>query len=163
MTSISLRPLTKDDVVAIKTWPPYPPEFAGLDYSLRDGGWLDEYWGRPGAEILAAVDGTEIVGFSILVPEGNGIFEFRIALHPHRIGSGLGKKITSLTLNRGFSRHGAERIRLIVRKNNLRAQSLYSSLHFRQTGESIEMIQGVPVDFFKMEISREEFSKESEQ
>jgi nicotinamidase-related amidase/ribosomal protein S18 acetylase RimI-like enzyme len=159
MLMITLRPINDSDVPVIKAWPPYPSEFAELDYSLRDGGWLDKYRTKPGAEILAAVYGTEIVGFSILASDGNGIFEFRIALHPQRIGGGLGKKVLFLTLMRGFTFHGAERVRLIVRKNNLRAQALYTLYNFNRTGECIEQIQGEPVEFFTMEITREGFSK----
>ena len=49
-------PLTGPDISVIKSWPPYPAEFSGLDYALRDRGWLDEYDGKPGTELFVARD-----------------------------------------------------------------------------------------------------------
>jgi hypothetical protein len=48
-------------------------------------------------------------------------------------------------------------VRLIVRKNNLRAQKLYISMNFRPTGECTKDIHGSPVQFFSMEIDRRTF------
>jgi len=143
----------------IRGWPPYPPEFAGLDYSLRDGGWLDTYGNDPHNEIFAATDNGELVGFSLLLWGDDGGPELMVALCPGRIGSGIGKEVVRLTLERGFSRPGTGKIRLIVRKNNFRAQALYASLHFVRTGEMVKEVQGVPVEFFTMEIAREDFTR----
>ena len=84
--------------------------------------------------------------------------------HSTRTGSGEGsvRRWYLLTLTRGFYRPGVGRIRLIVRKNNFRAQALYMSLHFTRTGEITKEVQGVPVDFFTMEITREDFYKGEE-
>ena len=99
---ISLRPLQEPDISIIKSWPSYPAEFSGLDYALRDRGWLDEYVGKKGTEIFVAEDSGTLVGFSILTCEKGGSAEFRIALHPEWVGHGLGKTITRLTLPAGF-------------------------------------------------------------
>jgi len=155
---ITLRLLRDEDIPLIRAWPRYPPEFSGLDYCLRDGGWLDEYRSKPGAEILVAVEEGTIAGFSILSKDGPGIREFRIALHPDRIGRGVGSTITSLTLARGFSDPSVSAVRLIVRKNNIRAQRLYTSLSFEKTGECTKEILGTPVQFFTMAIDRQKFS-----
>ena len=157
---IALRPLADADVPVIKGWPPYPPEFAGLDYSLRDGGWLDTYRTGPGTGTFAATDGSGIVGFSLLLWGDNGAPELLVALRPDRIGGGLGKTVVRLTLAQAFSRPGTERVRLVVRKNNFRAQALYASLGFVRTGELVKDVQGSPVAFFSMEISRGDFSGE---
>lgn len=154
---ITLRPLRPEDVPAIKSWPPYPAEFAMLDYSLRDGGWLDDYYQEDGTEILVAVDDREAVGFAILSRETGGCAEFRIALHPHRLGRGLGKSIALITLAHAFSDPALHAVHLIVRKNNPRAQRLYESLRFRMTGACTEPVQGEPVEFWRMEIDRETF------
>ena len=158
---ITLRPITQDDIAIIKAWPVYPHEFRDLDYALRDRGWLDEYSHKPGAEILIADDDGKIVGFSIIVRETGGSAEFRIAVHPERLGKGMGKTIMLLTLAHGFSDPGTRTIRLIVRKNNPRAKRLYEHLHFRHTGECTEEIQGRPVEFFRMEIDRATYEKEN--
>ncbi len=157
---ITLRPLREDDIPAIKSWPPYPPEFAMLDYSLRDGGWLDEYGGRTGTEILVAEDGDGMIGFAILANKDDSSAEFRIALHPYRLGQGLGKAVAHLVLARGFLHTGCQKIILIVRKNNPRAQRLYESLRFSPCGECTEMVNGENVPFLCMEINRHTFEEE---
>ena len=154
---ITLCPLTGPDIRVIKSWPPYPAEFAGLDYALRDRGWLDEYPGKPGTEAFVAREDGTIIGFSILSCEADGCAEFRIALHPERVGHGRGKEIALLTLRHGFSHPDIRSIRLIVRKTNLRAQKLYASLGFENVGECTEEVQGTPVEFYRMTISRDRF------
>ena len=155
---LTLRPLASSDIDVIKSWPQYPEEFAGLDYALRNDGWLDHYGTGSGSDILVAVDDGEIVGFSILTRDDGSCPEFRIALHPAKIGKGYGRELTRLTIARGFS-EGARSIRLIVRRNNFRAQKLYGQLGFDVTGECCENVQGKPVEFFRMELSRDEFYK----
>jgi diamine N-acetyltransferase len=157
---ITPRPIESKDTAVIKNWPPYPPEFRDLDYALRDGGWIDEYSGKPGVDILIADDEGTIVGFAVIVLEPGGSAEFRIALHPEKLGRGVGKTVMLLTLAHGFSDPGTSTIRLIVRKNNPRAKRLYERLHFRTVGECIEEIQGRPVEFYRMEIDRQTFQKE---
>ena len=154
---IILRPLRDADVPGIRAWPAYPPEFADLDYCLRTGGWLDEYRKKSGATILAAVDGGEIAGFSILSDDGPGIREFRIALHPARIGTGAGRTILRRTLEYGFADMRVKAVQLIVRRNNLRAQQLYLQEHFTATGECVKDVLGKPVEFFTMAIDRRTF------
>jgi diamine N-acetyltransferase len=156
---ITLRPLGEEDIPFIKIWPSYPPEFAMLDYSLRDGGWLDEYGGRRGTEILVAEDEDGMIGFSILAKKDDCSAEFRIALHPHRLGQGLGRPVVLLVLSHGFLDAGRKKITLIVRKNNPRAQRLYESLRFRSCGECTELVNGENVPFKKMEIDRETFEE----
>jgi len=158
---IMLRPLRHEDIPVIKAWPAYPPEFADLDYCLRNGGWLDQYREKPGSVILVAVDQGEIVGFSVLSDDGYGKKDFRIALHPRRIGKGEGRIVLSRTLEYCFADMTVKTVRLIVRKNNLRAQRLYTSVGFRPTGECIEKIHGKPVPFFRMEIDRRTFILEN--
>jgi diamine N-acetyltransferase len=94
---ISLRTLNEQDISIIKSWPPYPAEFFGPDYTLRDNGWPDKYTGKAGSEILVAEDAGTIAGFSILSRKADGCAEFRIALHPERVGHGLGKTIALFT------------------------------------------------------------------
>jgi diamine N-acetyltransferase len=158
---ITLRPLRNEDIPVIKSWPGYPAEFAELDYCLRNGGWLDQYRGKPGSIILVALDQGEMIGFAVLSRYGFGKKEFRIALHPNRIGKGEGRTILRRTLEYCFADMTVTAVRLIVRKNNLRAQKLYSSVKFRPTGECSEEIHGKPVPFFTMEIDRRSFFLEN--
>jgi nicotinamidase-related amidase/RimJ/RimL family protein N-acetyltransferase len=154
---ITLRVLLPEDIPFIKSWPPYPPEFSELDYSLRDDGWLDEYCRKAGTSILIAEDHDRIIGFSILSKCESGSAEFRIALHPDNLGKGMGKTITLLTLRQGFSDPAISTIRLIVRKSNPRARKLYEMVRFRNTGEYTLEIMGKPVEFFTMVIERKTF------
>jgi diamine N-acetyltransferase len=151
---ISLRPLQSGDIPVIRAWPPYPPAFAMLDYALREGGWLDEYGGKEGTGILAAEDGKDIIGFSILAKNPDGSAEFRIALHPEMIGRGLGKELALMTIRHGFRDSSLREIRLIVRKNNPRAQRLYESLGFDLRGECTEVVHGELVAFRRMVLGR---------
>lgn len=125
-----------------------------LDYSLRDGGWLDEYSQEDGTDILVAEISHTIAGFSILSKKTDHRAEFRIALHPHCLGQGLGRALALLTLDYGFSDPALAKICLIVRKNNPRAQRLYESLQFHPCGECTELVHGEPVPFLQMEIDR---------
>ena len=154
---ITLRNLIPGDIPRIKSWPPYPPEFSDLDYSLRDGGWLDEYSTKAGTEFFVAEDLGRIAGFSLISKENSNSAEFRIALHPGNIGNGMGKTLTLLTLHHGFSNPDISMIRLIVRKNNTRARKMYENLRFRHTGESTSVINGQMVEFFTMMIDRKTF------
>src|SRR5271157_130416 len=114
---IILRPVNRGDIAMVKGWLPYPPEFQDLDYALRDGGWLDEYQQNNDVDILIADDNRNPAGFSIIAKEPGGSAEFRIALHPERLGEGMGKSITHLSLVHGFSDTTINTIWLIVRKN----------------------------------------------
>ncbi|AGB02670.1 GNAT family N-acetyltransferase [Methanoregula formicica] len=133
------------------------PGICLLDYSLRDSGWLDEYGGRKGTEILVAEDRDGMIGFSLLARKDGGSAEFRIALHPHRPGQGLGRPVAILVPAHGFSDAACEKIILLVRKNNPRAQRLYESLRFSPCGECTELVNGEQVSFPQMEIDRKTF------
>jgi diamine N-acetyltransferase len=154
---LTLRPLCHADIPVIKSWPHYPPEFADLDYCLRDGGWLDEYGKRQKTSILVAKKNKEIAGFSILAWDGHGGAEFRIALHPARIGTGTGRAVLKSTIEYCFADMTIRSVRLIVRKNNPRAQALYAAANFRRTGECSQVVAGKMVEFFCMEIDRRTF------
>jgi diamine N-acetyltransferase len=154
---ITFRPLAPGDIPVVKSWTPYPEEFSELDYSLRDDGWLDHYRPGVGTEIFVGEDSTGIVGFTILTREDGICPEFRIALNPEKLGQGNGRTLTGLTLVQAFSRADCPCVRLIVRRNNLRAQTLYDQLGFQRTGECVEDVQGKPVAFYRMELSRGNF------
>lgn len=149
---LALTELKVDDIFAIRGWPPYPPDFEELDYALREGGWLDEFRGKPGTVYYAAKEGSDLVGFTLLSKTGANQAEFRIALRANKIGQGLGGTITTLTLQKGFDELGLEQIHLIVRKSNPRARKLYERLGFALKGECVKVIQCKLVDFYTMEL-----------
>lgn len=155
---IDLRPITTEDVTEISNWPPYTDEFAQMDYAVREHGWLDDYMGRPNTWIYIADSNKQIIGFSLLSITAEGEAEFRIAIHPHWIGTGLGREVALAILETGFQQLNLDQIYLIVRKNNPRAAKLYESIGFVTTGESVHAIQGKRVEFKDMVITKERFN-----
>jgi diamine N-acetyltransferase len=89
---LMLRMLKPEDIRIIKSCPPYPPEFADLNYALRDGGWLDQYSTKTGTEIMVAEEQGELVGFSLISKDDEDCAELRIAVHPDKLGLGPGKE-----------------------------------------------------------------------
>jgi diamine N-acetyltransferase len=154
---VELRPITAEDAAEVKNWPAYTEVFEAMDYALREGGWLDEYWGRPMTWIYTAVLNGQTIGFSLLSTTADKEAEFRIAVHPQWIGRGLGSQIALSTLNKGFCQHGMNRVHLIVRKENQAAFRLYEVLGFTRSGESTRVIQGKTIEFIDMDMSREKF------
>jgi diamine N-acetyltransferase len=154
---LTLRPLCHADIPVIKSWPHYPPEFADLDYCLRDGGWLDEYGRKAKPVSLVARNNGGIAGFSILARDGRGGGEFRIALPAGLDGTGTGRAVLKSTIEYCFADMTIRSVRLIVRKNNPRAQALYAAANFRRTGECSQVVAGKMVEFFCMEIDRRTF------
>lgn len=148
---IALRAMSQADVAAIKRWPSYPPDFAELDYALREGGWLDEFHGQPDQCCEVAVVDGKLIGFALLLKSGDEA-EYRIALHPERLGQGYGQAITRVVLERAFAEMGLARVHLIVRQSNPRARRLYEKQGFGAVGECVIDIQGEPVAFVAMEI-----------
>ena len=108
---IKLRTLVSDDVDAIRSWPPYPMEFECMDYALRSKGWLHEYMEKENTWCFAAQEGQELVAFTILSKTGPDEAEFRIALRADKVGQGLGRTVSAMTLSEmaeatEFDRHG---------------------------------------------------------
>ena len=151
MPNIKLRKYRPADQAVIQNWPAYPAEFAELDYALRSNGWLAEFRDKPDADIYIAEQNLEIVAFSLLAKTAPAEAEFRIAVHPDKIGRGIGRIFTSLTLEEGISTINLSRIHLIVRKNNARAIGLYKQLGFRESGDCVKTINHKTVQFLMME------------
>ena len=154
-----LRELRVSDVIQIGKWPPYPGDMEQMDYALREKGWLEEFRLKPDTSCYAVEDDGELIGFTILSKTGETDAEFRIALRSDKTGQGLGKSITRMTLRKGFEDMGLYRIHLIVRKNNTRGIKLYQRLGFVDRGECRKEIQGTLVDFWLMDICREEYAE----
>lgn len=155
---ITLRAITGEDIGEIESWPIYEDGFEQMNYALRQGGWLDEFRNRANTWAYVAESNKQAVGFSLLSVTAEGEAEFRIAIHPHRTGTGFGREVTLAILKIGFCELGMDRIYLIVRKNNHPAIKLYESLGFKKVGESIHTIQGQLVEFFDMDLANESFT-----
>ncbi len=154
---IDLRPLTLTDMVEIEYWPPYQAEFAGLDYALRQDGWIAEFQNKPGTCLYGAEQSGQLVALAILSMSAPGESEFRLAIHPEHTGKGLGKQVTRLVLAQGFHQNGLLRVHLLVRKNHLRAINLYQQMNFSFSGECSKCINHRATDFYMMEIWRRDY------
>ena len=154
---INLRSITAEDIAQIKNWPAYVDGFEQMDYALREHGWLDEYRDQPEAWIYIAEANEQIIGFCLLNVTAEGQAEFRIAIHPHKMGKGLGKKVAIATLKKGFQQLNMDKIHLIVRKNNHPAIKLYQSIGFIKSGESTHTIQNKCIEFEGMALTKEKF------
>jgi diamine N-acetyltransferase len=152
---ILLKPLTPVDVTVIRRWPPFPERFKLLDYALRERGWLDEYPESSTTRRFAAWQEDTLVGFALLIDIRNGEAEFYIAVHPERIGRGIGRILMEKTIAFGFGKLALKRIHLKVRDWHQQGISLYESLGFQKIGTSSVDIQGKPVHFVNMELRRE--------
>lgn len=149
--ALRLRPLAAGDIAVVRAWPAYPPAFAAFDYALRQGGWLDEFCGRPATWCyMAQVTGAP-VGFSLLATARPGDAELRLALHPAQLGRGLGGALVVATLAEAFARHGLRRIHLLVRPGHLRARRLYLRQGFAECGSTSRSINGEELGFVVME------------
>lgn len=157
--TIRLRRLQIADAATIEVWPPYPPEFADLDYALQKDGWISEFSTQPVTWLYVAEQSNELIALTILSTTAQGEAEFRIALRPDKLGHGLGRIITEQTLAIGFDENKLKRIHLIVRKNNPRANALYQRLNFVHCGESRILVNGKQTDFLTMELFAQDFNR----
>jgi RimJ/RimL family protein N-acetyltransferase len=154
MDTVELRELTDEDRRTIQGWPAYPPDCMDFDYVPREGGWIDWHANHERDKLYAAVEGGEVVGFSILHRDGDDEAEFAIAIRGDLLGRGLGGRVTLATLDKGFGELRLARVTLVVRKSNLRAQRLYRRAGFTCTGDCVLTIRGKEAEFLKMEIAR---------
>ena len=158
---LRMRLLNQSDMDEIKTWPEYPGDMSQMDYALRENGWLEEFRTKPDTFLYAAVAGENLVGFTLLARTGAEDAEFRIALRADQTGLGLGESITMETLRLGFQVHRFSRIHLMVRKNNSRGIRLYRRIGFVDRGECRKVMGGIPVDFWLMDIGRQNIGQEA--
>ncbi|MDX9743670.1 MAG: GNAT family N-acetyltransferase [Arcobacteraceae bacterium] len=144
----------------VNNWANYNDEFKELDYALRDGGWIDEYFNKKETHIFAAVLNNELIGFTILSDDEYGT-EFRIALSPQHLGFGFGKLIAQRTFEKGFQELEKQSIYLIVRVDNIRAIALYKKFNFRVVCEVQKKVNHKMVRFIKMEKLNHEWQNTS--
>ena len=131
---MKIRQLTAEDVKTIRDWPAYPSEFSALDYALREHGWLDDFPEGPTNHRYGAWENAELVGFSILTEIRSRRAEFYIAVHPDKLGQGLGKVLTQLVLAKGFQELGLDTIYLKVRAWHARGIRVYEKAGFHKVG-----------------------------
>ena len=152
-----MRNYVDSDRIRIATWPVYPPEYAELDYALRVNGWIDEFAGKPETHLYVFEQDGELIAFTILAGTTAGEAEFRIALRADRLGRGLGKALTTMTINQGFTVIQLHRLHLIVRTDNESAKRLYLNSGFVYCGKVSKITNGKQVNYLAMELLRDNY------
>ena len=158
---VLIRQLDDADVTEIRTWPQYKGEFKPLDYALRCGGWLDIFPESAKTRRFGAWSHGKLIGFSLLTDITKESAEFYIALHPAETRQGFGRLISETVLRIAFEQMTLSRVYLKVRTWHIRAIALYKEIGFIRKGKKREKIQGGLVDFYLMEIRRDDFLQRS--
>jgi len=156
-TFVQIKPLKDADVAEIRRWPKYEGDFEPLDYGVRTGGWLDRFPESSDNRRFAAWTKEQLVGFSVLSHITSGASEFYIAIHPLHTGHGFGPRLTKETVKIAFAECNLERVYLRVRKWHVHAISLYQRIGFVKNGFESEVIQGQLIDFYVMELLRNNY------
>jgi ribosomal protein S18 acetylase RimI-like enzyme len=139
---------------------------AALETEPDTAGWLGETgraWhlrilANPGAEHLVATsppaapatrDDGDIAGFAVLASlhRPDRVIELRrMVIAADRRGTGLGRRLLRAAVARAYDQHGAQRVWLDVKDDNVRAQALYESEGFvierTPAGEAVAVASG---------------------
>ena len=143
-----LRRATAADVAAIE-------EVAALAYTPYLSRMDDQ---RPGpldadyaadvaaAEGWVALEDDTVVGFVLLVPEGDTLLLDNVAVRPSHHGRGLGRTLLALAEERAVA-HGCSRIRLYTHVTMVENQRLYERLGYVETRRATD--QGLTRVFYE--------------
>jgi len=127
VTTLSLRPMTADDVEAI----------LGLERSIFPTPWtegiLRDELAADRRTYLVAEEGGEIVGYGGVMIVLEDAHITNLAVDPAARGRGVAKRLF-LDLAEGALDDGAEHLTLEVRMSNLDARRLYSRFGFAPVG-----------------------------
>ncbi|MEP6572787.1 MAG: GNAT family N-acetyltransferase [Gemmatimonadota bacterium] len=86
---------------------------------------------EPGGHLFIALNGSEVLGTSALIPHGEpGVFELaKLAVAPSAQGRGLGRRLVEVCLAEA-RREGASRVMLLSNSRLARAVALYEAMGF---------------------------------
>ena len=152
-----IKELDAFDKQIVLNWPHYPEPYHELDYSLREGGWLDTIGAHPGCKKYGYYIHDVLSAFSLLDVKTIENAEFLIAVKGDFINKGIGKEFCIKTLKQGFEELNLCRIFLKVRINHSIGIRLYEKVGFKKIGETWEITDNKNVHFYLMEIYKSEF------
>lgn len=141
------RMMRVEDRELLSLWK-YTNQYAGFNYALEKGGWLDLYCQGDCKYCFVVESEKELLGIFLFIPEKEN--EFRLLINPDYLNKGYGKALTSQALELAFRELAFSKVSLIVRKNHPIAINIYKNLGFNIIGESSELINGEETEFFKM-------------
>ena len=146
----------------INRWPKYRAPYEEMDYALRSpNGWLYSLGSDASTCPYAAYDEGRLIGFSILVLDGQGNAELYVAIHPDEVGNrgkSYGTSLTRETLRKGFVELGLKNIHLKVRNDIPHRIRMYNKVGFKTIGNRTDIIEGKPVDFLTMSMSDDDYT-----
>ncbi len=112
---------------------------------------------KNGIFIFKAVEENKIAGFVDFQLNGQKAFINGVTVKKQFRGKKIGKTLLKFAIN--FSAwSGAQKIELIVRKDNSPAKKIYESLGFRITGPHYKKIDGKEIEKMELEIEENALS-----
>jgi diamine N-acetyltransferase len=155
---LTLRPTTAADLAQV----------AAMEAAADTGSWLAETgltWHEraladPDQEHLAAVEPGVLAGFAVLagLRRDDHVVELRrMVVSAELRGAGRGRELLRAALARAYRTHGASRVWLDVKTDNLRARALYEADGFvvvRTLACALPAADGVPSDLLVLEHRR---------
>lgn len=118
-------------------------------------GGVEVYLTDPSGEILAVLEGQELVGFAIYHVSYDESELFTIAVRADSRGRGVGRALLDAVLS-GAGARGARKMYLEVRRSNTAARTLYKSAGFAVCGERRNYYEAPREDAILMDRELEE-------
>ncbi len=144
---MTITQITTNDKQTISSWK-YEKQYAGFNYAIEKGGWLDSYCTNDSQHCFVAKIDDEILGLFLFITQKEN--EFRVLINPNYLSKGYGKALTAKALELAFNELAFKEVSLIVRQNHPIAINLYKKLGFEVAGEKSEIINGESMEFYKM-------------
>ena len=144
---MTIQYLTSEDRDAIVRWK-YSGEYATFNYALDKDGWIDKYCCAKNHYCYSVKDKELLIGLFMFIEKNDN--EFRVLVNPSYLNKGYGKLITKNALDFAFKELLLSSVSLIVRKNHPIAINLYKKLGFIKVGETVELLNGKEIAFYKM-------------
>lgn len=149
-----IRPTRADDLIRIAVLEAGPdtPQWLGE----TGFAWHQRALADPDQEHLVAESSGAPAAFVVLagLRGGDGVIELRrMVVGPHFRGAGQGRALLKAVLARAYDHHGASRVWLDVKADNVRARALYESEGFALTqtlADAVTEADGTTTDLLLM-------------
>ncbi|MBI4044236.1 MAG: GNAT family N-acetyltransferase [Candidatus Diapherotrites archaeon] len=112
---------------------------------------------KNGAMLFKAEENGSFAGFVDFELQGNKGFIHGLAVRKEYRGKKIGRTLAVFAIH-ALSLNGAEKIRLLVRRENDAAKKIYEKLGFRHAGTGEKTIAGEPVEELELNVRNEFFS-----
>ncbi len=134
--------------VAREAYAPYPERMGGQRPAPMDEDYAAVV---AGAEAWVAESDDSVVGFLVLIAEGEGMLLDNIAVLPSHQGQGVGRALLTLAEERARAR-GCGRIRLYTNQAMVENQRLYAGIGYTETHRTED--HGFSRVFYEKDLTR---------